>query len=102
MSYDFEEHREEMEEYARFLKTLAHPLRLCILEKLIAEKSMCVSDFCACMEASQPLVSKHLLYLKNQGVLDSKAMGTKKYYFIRYKKAEALLKLLKGENEFYE
>ena len=47
-------YHEEIRTQARFFHYLSNPVRLCILQKLSTQDEMCVSDFCACMDASQP------------------------------------------------
>lgn len=65
---------------AKLFQSLANPVRLCILQKLSHYDELCVSDFCACMDASQPLISKHLRNLKDEGILESETRGQFSWY----------------------
>lgn len=86
-------HREEMTEQASFFQNLANPVRLCILHKLLQEEELCVSDFCECMDASQPLISKHLIHLKENGILRSRAEGTRVLYRLTDSRVRDILAL---------
>ncbi len=63
------------------LRTIAHPLRIKILEEL--EKGVkCVSDFQDFLGISQPNVSQHLALLRRHGVIDYYVDGRLKCYFL--------------------
>ena len=95
-------HRERMEGHAERLKALAHPLRLCLLSMLCREDELCVTDFCLCMPASQPLISKHLNHLRCLGILASEARGTRVYYRLEAEWARAILAELDRVSEMEE
>lgn len=63
------------------LKTIAHPLRIKILEEL-AKGVKCVSDFRDFLEISQPNVSQHLTLLRRYGLIDYYVDGRLKCYFL--------------------
>lgn len=67
---------------ADVLKTIAHPLRLSIIELLsrpgVAPKR--VSDIVTEMGQPQAIISQHLIHLKDRGVLTSKKEGTSIFY----------------------
>lgn len=89
-----EAHRREIEERAAYLKALSSPVRLCMLYRMKEEGELCVSDFCECMEASQPLISKHLLHMKSLGLISSRQEGTKVFYRIEDEKLPRILTYL--------
>lgn len=60
--------RENLEELAECLKVLTHPVRIRILEELKG-RSICVSELCERIGASQSNISKHLTLLRYQGWL---------------------------------
>jgi len=62
---------ERYRELARVFRALAHPARLCLLEKLEA-KECCVGELQECLSLSQPRVSQHLKILKEAGILVSR------------------------------
>lgn len=71
----------KVERAAEVLKTVAHPLRLRIVELLESgEKS--VNELKELLGVTQPLTSQHLLQMRMRGVLGSRREGTLVYYSI--------------------
>ena len=68
---------------ADLAKALAHPLRLEILDMLLAEGEECVCDIAEKVQARQPAVSKHLGILRDAGILDSRKEGLMVFYRVR-------------------
>lgn len=94
-----EKHREEMLATAKLFQSLSNPVRLCIVQQLSERGEMCVSDFCACMDASQPLISKHLNNLKSAGVVRSRNDGQFVRYRLDNETVRAILKAIKNQTE---
>jgi ArsR family transcriptional regulator len=70
-----------IERAAEVLKTVAHPLRLRIVELLESgEKS--VNELKELLGVTQPLTSQHLSQMRMRGVLGSRREGTLVYYSI--------------------
>lgn len=70
-----------IERAAEVLKTVAHPLRLRIVELLESgEKS--VNELRDLLGVTQPLTSQHLSQMRMRGVLGSRREGTLVYYSI--------------------
>jgi len=70
-----------IERAAAILKTVAHPLRLRIVELLESgEKS--VNELRDLLGVTQPLTSQHLSQMRMRGVLGSRRKGTLVYYSI--------------------
>jgi DNA-binding transcriptional ArsR family regulator len=70
-----------IERAAEVLKTVAHPLRLRIVELLESgEKS--VNELKGLLGVTQPLTSQHLSQMRMRGVLGSRRDGTLVYYSI--------------------
>lgn len=70
-----------IERAAEILKTVAHPLRLRIVEFLESgEKS--VNELRDLLGVTQPLTSQHLTQMRMRGVLGSRREGTLVYYSI--------------------
>jgi ArsR family transcriptional regulator len=65
---------------ANILKALAHPQRLCIVQKLCQTDSISVTDMQDCLGEAQPTVSQHLSKLKAAGIIIGKREGTNIYY----------------------
>ncbi len=74
-----------LELHARVCKTMAHPLRLALLNAL-RDGERSVSDLAASVGSTQSLVSQHLAVLRNQGLLRTRRKGNEVYYSIAYPK----------------
>ena len=72
----------ELEEYARKLKVLGHPMRLKLLCMIAREEEPCVSELWTCLDQPQPVVSQHLAVLKEKGIVQSEVKGNKRIYSI--------------------
>lgn len=68
---------------AALAKALAHPLRLHILDMLLAEGELCVCDIVDKVNSSQSTVSKHLAVLKDAGIVDFRKDGLMVLYRVR-------------------
>ena len=68
------------EDYAQFFKCLSEPVRLRILFLLLKRGELCVCDLVESLDISQSVVSRHLAYLRNNGVLKSRREGAWVYY----------------------
>ena len=72
-----------LNELAPVVRTVAHPLRLRILDYLEKEKEpRCVSQIVAISGAEQAVVSQQLRILKDQGILESRREGTFVFYHV--------------------
>jgi len=63
------------------LKTIAHPVRIKILEEL-RKGVKCVSDFGDFLDIRQPNVSQHLTLMRRYGLIDFFVDGRLKCYFL--------------------
>ncbi len=67
---------------ADFFKTLGHPVRIGILERLAAgERS--VQDLQAALDLEQPIVSQHLAVLRAKNIVKARKEGTTVWYRVR-------------------
>ncbi len=78
------------------LKIIAHPIRIKILEELVAGVK-CVSDFEEFLDISQPNVSQHLSLLRRYGIIDYFIDGRLRCYFLRDPMVPDILEVLKRE-----
>lgn len=84
-------------EKAAFLKILAHPTRIMILEELINGKK-CVNDIEELLAVRQANISQHLAMLRHAGVVDFCQKGKKRCYFlVKPKMIEAVINILEKE-----
>lgn len=79
---------------AQLFRVLGHPLRIRILE-LLRDGERTVGDLQAELELDSSGTSQHLAALRQQGVLDSRRVGTSVYYRIRDPRISELLALAK-------
>lgn len=78
---------------AEILKTISHPVRLEIIERLAEAEPLSVNDIQASLKATveQSMLSHHLIKMKDKGLLVCEKRGT----FIYYRLADrSILKLL--------
>jgi len=69
-------------ETARTMKALAHPTRLWLVEQL-ADGERCVCELLEGLELDISTVSKHLLVLKQAGVVSDVKRGKQVFYTLR-------------------
>lgn len=72
------------------LKSLAHPLRIEILELLAVNKKMTVTQIFEKLNIEQPVASNHLGILKSKDVL----LSSRKGKYVHYSLNEPLMKLI--------
>ena len=70
------------ESLAALFKTLSEPVRLRIIYLLLKEGELCVCDLVETLELSQSVVSRHLAYLRNNGLVSTQREGIWVYYRI--------------------
>ena len=79
---DKEKTKAILEQKAELFKSIAHPVRLCILAMLIKEQQSNVTDIQCCLDVPQPTVSQHLAKLKSAGIVSAERNGTEIIYKI--------------------
>jgi DNA-binding transcriptional ArsR family regulator len=67
---------------AAFLKVLAHPVRLRILE-LLSQEEQTVGQVTELLKADQPTVSRHLAILRQGGLVTMRQEGLSVFYRIQ-------------------
>ena len=76
--------REQMEHAAKVLKTIAHPIKLEILQILAEQEPLDVTTLCGHvgMGCQISMMSHHLAKMKDNGVLVSEKRGKQVFYSI--------------------
>ncbi len=82
---------EKLEKVAFVLKTIAHPLRIGIVDLLSTHERASVSEICKSLKSEQSLISHHLSTMKTKGILSSKRQGQRIYYFLEMKEVVGIL-----------
>ena len=77
--------RAKYEARAAIVKALAHPARLMIVDELTDHGQRCVSDLTDLIGTDLSTVSRHLLVLRNAGIVESEKRGTTVYCRLRVK-----------------
>lgn len=70
----------EISDFANLFKSLSEPVRLRILYLLLERGELCVCDIVNSLELSQSVVSRHLAYLRNSGLVNTRREGVWIYY----------------------
>jgi ArsR family transcriptional regulator len=68
-----------MRQLDKLLKALADPSRLRILNILL-QQEVCVCDMQSVLGLPQPLLSRHLAYLRNAGIVRDRREGSRVWY----------------------
>ncbi len=89
---------ERVEKIAFVLKTVAHPMRVGIIDLLSQNEKMSVNDITAYLGLEQSLTSHHLANMKMKGVLGSKREGKNIFYHLRLKEVTEIVKILEDAN----
>jgi ArsR family transcriptional regulator len=80
---------------AGLMKALADPTRLTMIASLWkADGPICICDFTAGLDLSQPTISHHMAKLREVGLVDSEKRGIWVYYRLSAGLAPATQKLL--------
>jgi len=80
---------------AEYLKALAHPTRIRILE-LLDQEGRCVTNIGEKLDLKQSNISQHLGILRSRGILSLRREGGHSIYCIKDTNALKILKLIKG------
>lgn len=89
---------ERVEKIAFVLKTIAHPMRVGIIDLLSKNEKMSVNDITAYLGLEQSLTSHHLANLKMKGVLGSKREGKNIFYFLKMQEVTEVVKIIEDVN----
>lgn len=85
-------------ELAEILKTLAHPVRLCIVKGLIEKGECNVTHMQSCLDIPQSTVSQHLQKLKSANIIIGVRSGLEINYSICDKRVIQLVNILFAES----
>lgn len=75
--------RSDLQEKAVFLKALAHPTRLAILE-VLKDGPLCVQNVGELLERAQPNISQHLAVLKQADLITYTEQGKQRCYSLKH------------------
>lgn len=86
--------KKKLEQKAELFKAISHPVRLCILEMLLRNNKIKVTDMQCCIEVSQSTVSQHIAKLKAAGIVKGEREGVEIYYSISNEEIKKIIKLI--------
>ena len=82
---------EKLEKVAFILKTIAHPLRIAIVDLLSKRDRMMVNEITEALGSEQSLTSHHLTNMKLKGILSSERDGKKVFYQLKMREVTGVL-----------
>ncbi len=85
------------DEMADLLKTIAHPIRLCIIQGLLQKGECNVTYMQNCLGAPQSTISQHIQKLRSAGIIEGRRNGLEIFYRVKNEKVAALMELLYRE-----
>lgn len=88
-----------LEGKAELLRAIAHPVRLCILTKLIFDGASNVTNMQNCLNVPQSTVSQHLAKLRSAGVVEKTRNGLEIHYELKNQDVRKILEILLNINE---
>ena len=72
-----------LEKAAYILRTIAHPVRLAIIEELRNHSQVTISGMCKTLNIEQSVISHHLITMKLKGLLKSIKSGQQVLYSLK-------------------
>ncbi|MFB0959214.1 Biofilm growth-associated repressor [bioreactor metagenome] len=88
----------EYEDTAALLKSIAHPVRICIIMGLERKGYCNVTDMKCGLDLPQSTVSTHLGILRDAGVVETLRKGTEIYYQLKDQRIIEILHTLGVKN----
>lgn len=85
-------------EIAELLKTIAHPVRICIIRGLLEKGECNVTYMQSCMGTPQSTVSQHIQKLKSAGIIEGRRTGLEIFYKVKNEKVAEIIHLLFRED----
>ena len=88
------EREDHIEQAARALKAMAHPLRLKIL-CILGNQEVSVQEIVDCVGTSQSNISQHLAILREKGVLRTRKEANRVYYRVGDERTLTLIEMMR-------
>lgn len=85
-----------IEETARMLRCLGHPVRLEILDLLERKRELTVTEIYEALNLEQAVCSQHLTLMRDKGILDHRKEGVNAFYSLGDARALKVLACLRG------
>lgn len=88
---------ERVQETARMLRCLGHPVRLRIIDLLEAKDELTVTEIYEALELEQAVCSQHLTLMRDKGILKHRRDGVNVLYRIGDRRVYKVLGCLRGQ-----
>lgn len=85
---------ERLTEMSELLKSIAHPVRLCIVRGLIKQGECNVNKMHECLKLPQSTVSQHLSKLRNLGIIKGHRHGVEIFYQVVNEDVKRIVQVL--------
>lgn len=79
---------------AELLKAIAHPVRLCIVRRLMEQGECNVNKMQDCLKIPQSTISQHLGKLRDLGIIKGNRQGVEIYYQVINEDVQNVVKAL--------
>lgn len=86
----------KIDELSKYLKVLADPTRLKILDLLNSGKPLCVNAISHRLSLTQPAISQHLKILKQMNIVTGNRMGYHIHYSVNKEEIKKIKELFSG------
>jgi DNA-binding transcriptional ArsR family regulator len=74
---------EKLNRAAEMLKTMAHPVRLAIIDLIKNNSKMSNTDIQNKLKLEQPILSQHLTLMRDKGIIDFEKSGKYSFYYLK-------------------
>ncbi len=90
------EEAEKLKRIAYILKTVAHPLRLGVVQLLEQHPRLSVTQICEALKSEQSLTSHHLQNMRLKGILSVKRDGRSMMYSLKERDVSLIIECLEN------
>ncbi|MER2997857.1 ArsR/SmtB family transcription factor [Pontibacter populi] len=92
--------KKKLERAAYVLKSVAHPIRISIIDLLEQRDRLSVTELQEALHIEQSLLSHHLTNMRDKGVLDTKREGKNVYYSLTDTTISHIIECINGCRKF--
>lgn len=88
----------KLDKVSHILKTVAHPVRIGIIDLLDQNEELAVTDIYKSLGEEQSAVSHHLTKMKDKQLLSSRRQGKQIFYALKEKQIVGIIDCINGCN----
>lgn len=90
---------DQFTEAAELLKTLGHPVRLCILKGILKTGGCNVTHMTECLNLPQSTISQHIQKLRSAGIIEGERKGLEITYRLVHEKAKQIIESIELQED---